>query len=203
MKVIAIGRNYAAHAKELNNPLPSSPVIFLKPDTAVLKDNKPFYIPDFSSDIHYELEVVLKVCKEGKHIAEKFASSYFDEVGLGIDFTARDIQNIHKEKGLPWELAKAFDNSAAISHFIPKDKIEDLNNLQFELKINGATRQNGNTKNILFSFEKIISFVSQYITLKKGDLIFTGTPEGVGQVHQGDKLEAWIGEEQFLNFDIK
>jgi acylpyruvate hydrolase len=203
MKVIAIGRNYAAHAKELNNPLPSSPVIFLKPDTAVLKDNKPFYIPDFSSDIHYELEVVLKVCKEGKHIAEKFASSYFDEVGLGIDFTARDIQNIHKEKGLPWELAKAFDNSAAISHFIPKDKIEDLNNLQFELKINGETRQNGNTKNILFSFEKIIAFVSQYITLKKGDLIFTGTPEGVGQVHQGDKLEAWIGDEQFLNFDIK
>jgi len=203
MKVIAIGRNYAAHAKELNNPLPSSPVIFLKPDTAVLKDNKPFYLPDFSSDIHYELEVVLKVCKEGKHIAEKFASNYFDEVGLGIDFTARDIQNIHKEKGLPWELAKSFDNSAAISHFIPKDKIADLNDLQFELKINGETRQNGNTRNILFSFEKIISFVSQYITLKKGDLIFTGTPEGVGQVHQGDKLEAWIGEEQFLNFDIK
>jgi len=203
MKIIAIGRNYAAHAKELNNPLPSSPVIFLKPDTAVLKDNKPFYIPDFSSDIHYELEVVLKVCKEGKHIAEKFASSYFDEVGLGIDFTARDIQSAHKEKGLPWELAKAFDNSAAISHFIPKDSITDLNNLQFELKINGETRQNGNTKNILFSFEKIIAFVSQYITLKKGDLIFTGTPEGVGPVHQGDKLQAWIGEEQFLNFDIK
>jgi len=203
MKIIAIGRNYAAHAKELNNPLPSSPVIFLKPDTAVLKDNKPFYIPDFSSDIHYELEVVLKVCKEGKHIAEKFASSYFDEVGLGIDFTARDIQSAHKEKGLPWELAKAFDNSAAISHFIPKDSITDLNNLQFELRINGETRQNGNTKNILFSFEKIIAFVSQYITLKKGDLIFTGTPEGVGPVHQGDKLQAWIGEEQFLNFDIK
>lgn len=203
MKVIAIGRNYAAHAKELNNPLPSSPVIFLKPDTAVLKDNKPFYIPDFSSDIHYELEVVLKVCKEGKHIAEKFAANYFDEVGLGIDFTARDIQNIHKEKGLPWELAKAFDNSAAISHFIPKSRIGDLNDLQFELKINGETRQNGNTKNILFSFEKIIAFVSRYITLKKGDLIFTGTPEGVGQVHQGDKLEAWIGQEQFLNFDIK
>jgi len=203
MKVIAIGRNYAAHAKELNNPLPTSPVIFLKPDTAVLKDNKPFYIPEFSSDIHYELEVVLKVCKEGKHIAEKFAANYFDEVGLGIDFTARDIQNIHKEKGLPWELAKAFDNSAAISHFIPKSNIPDLSDLQFELKINGETRQNGNTKNILFSFEKIIAFVSQYITLKKGDLIFTGTPEGVGQVHQGDKLEAWIGEEQFLNFDIK
>lgn len=203
MKVIAIGRNYAAHAKELNNPLPTSPVIFLKPDTAVLKDNKPFYIPEFSSDIHYELEVVLKVCKEGKHIAEKFAATYFDEIGLGIDFTARDIQNIHKEKGLPWELAKAFDNSAAISHFIPKTQIENLNDLQFELKINGESRQNGNTKNILFSFEKIISFVSQYITLKKGDLIFTGTPEGVGQVKQGDHLEAWIGDEKFLNFDIK
>jgi len=203
MKVIAIGRNYAAHAKELNNPLPTSPVIFLKPDTAILKENNPFYIPEFSSDIHYELEVVLKVCKAGKHIDEKFAASYFDEVGLGIDFTARDIQNIHKEKGLPWELAKAFDNSAAISHFIPKTQIADLTDLQFELKINGETRQNGNTKNILFSFEKIIAFVSQYITLKKGDLIFTGTPEGVGQVHVGDKLEAWIGEEQFLNFDIK
>ncbi|MCX2482630.1 fumarylacetoacetate hydrolase family protein [Pedobacter sp. MR2016-24] len=203
MKVIAIGRNYAAHAKELNNPLPSSPVIFLKPDTAVLKDNKPFYIPEFSSDIHYELEVVLKVCKEGKHIAEKFAGNYFDEIGLGIDFTARDIQTVHKEKGLPWELAKAFDNSAAISHFIPKDQIADLKDLQFELKINNETRQNGNTKNILFSFEKIIAFVSQYITLKKGDLIFTGTPEGVGQVHQGDKLEAWMAGEQFLNFDIK
>jgi len=203
MKIIAIGRNYAAHAKELNNPLPSSPVIFLKPDTAVLKDNKPFYIPEFSSNVHYELEVVLKVCKEGKHIAEKFASSYYDEIGLGIDFTARDIQDVQKAKGLPWELAKAFDHSAAISHFIHKDQIPDLYDLQFELKVNKETRQNGNTRNILFSFEKIITFVSQYITLKKGDLIFTGTPEGVGQVHQGDKLEAWIGDEQFLNFDIK
>jgi acylpyruvate hydrolase len=203
MKIIAIGRNYAAHAKELNNPLPSSPVIFLKPDTALLKDNKPFYIPDFSSDIHYELEVVLKVCKEGKHIQEKFASNYYEEVGLGIDFTARDIQSVHKEKGLPWELAKAFDNSAAVSNFVPKGTIKDLYDLQFELKINNETRQNGNTKNILFSFEKIISFVSQYITLKKGDLIFTGTPEGVGQVHAGDKLEAWLEGQQLLNFNIK
>jgi acylpyruvate hydrolase len=203
MKIIAIGRNYAAHAKELNNPLPSSPVIFLKPDTAVLKDNKPFYIPEFSSDIHYELEVVLKVCKEGKHIAEKFAANYYDEVGLGIDFTARDIQNVHKEKGLPWELAKAFDNSAAISHFIPKSHVGDINDLSFRLNINGEERQCGNTKNILFSFEQIIAFVSKYITLKKGDLIFTGTPEGVGRVNQDDRLEAWIGTEQFLNFEIK
>jgi acylpyruvate hydrolase len=203
MKIIAIGRNYAAHVKELNNPIPTSPVIFLKPDTAILKDNKPFYLPDFSSDIHYELEVVLKVCKEGKHISEKFASNYYEELGLGIDFTARDIQNIHKEKGLPWELAKAFDNSAAISSFVPKSAISNIYALDFELQINGQIRQSGNTRNILFSFEKIISFVSQYITLKKGDLIFTGTPEGVGQIHQGDKLEAWLSGQQLLNFDIK
>ena len=136
MKVIAIGRNYAAHAKELNNPLPAAPVIFLKPDTAVLKDNKPFYIPDFSSDIHYEVEIVLKVCKEGKHIAEKFAANYYDEIGLGIDFTARDIQSKHKEKGLPWELAKGFDSSAPVSIFLPKSDFEDMYNLNFELKIN-------------------------------------------------------------------
>ncbi|MCD0490280.1 fumarylacetoacetate hydrolase family protein [Pedobacter sp. MC2016-14] len=203
MKVIAIGRNYAAHAKELNNPLPDAPVIFLKPDTAVLKDNKPFYLPDFSADIHYELEVVLKVCKEGKHIAEKFAGNYFDEVGLGIDFTARDLQSKFKEKGLPWELAKAFDNSAAISKFVPKSQFEDISALPFSLKINDELKQDGNTNMMLFSFEQIISFVSKYITLKKGDLIFTGTPEGVGKVFAGDKLEAWIADEQFLNFEIK
>jgi len=203
MKIIAIGRNYAAHAQELNNPIPSSPVIFLKPDTALLKDNRPFYIPDFSSDIHYELEVVLKICKEGKHIQEKFASNYYDEVALGIDFTARDIQSVHKEKGLPWELAKAFDNSAAVSSFVPKSSVTNMYELPFELKINQETRQNGNTKNMLYSFEKIIAFVSQYITLKKGDMIFTGTPEGVGQVHPGDKLEAWLEGQQLLNFEIK
>jgi acylpyruvate hydrolase len=203
MKIIAIGRNYAAHAEELNNPIPTSPVIFLKPDTAVLKDNKPFYLPEFSSDIHYELEVVLKVCKEGKHIQEKFAANYYDEIGLGIDFTARDIQSRHKEKGLPWELAKAFDNSAPISVFVPKTKFEDMYQLNFELQINEQRRQIGNTKNLLFSFEKIIAFVSQYITLKKGDLIFTGTPEGVGQVKAGDHLEAWLEGEKMLDFQIK
>ena len=203
MKIIAIGRNYADHAKELNNPIPTTPVIFLKPDTALLKDNKPFYLPEFSSDIHFELELVLKVCKEGKHIAEKFASNYFDEIGLGIDFTARDIQNKHKEKGLPWELAKAFDNSAPVSSFLPKSDYNDLYQLQFELLLNGITRQKGNTKNLLFSFEKIISFVSQYITLKKGDLIFTGTPEGVGKINRGDRLQASLMEKQLLNFEIK
>ncbi|ALL08022.1 2-hydroxyhepta-2,4-diene-1,7-dioate isomerase [Pedobacter sp. PACM 27299] len=203
MKIIAIGRNYAAHAKELNNPIPGTPVIFLKPDTAALRENKPFYIPEFSSDIHYELEVVLKICREGKHIAEKFAGNYFEEVGLGIDFTARDIQTRHKEKGLPWELAKAFDHSAAVSAFVPKGQLSDLHQLPFELQINGEPRQKGNTKDMIFSFEYLISFISQYFTLKKGDLIFTGTPEGVGQVHEGDKLEAWMDGHQLLNFDIK
>lgn len=203
MKIIAIGRNYAAHAAELNNAIPTKPIIFLKPDTAVLKDNKPFYLPDFSNDVHYELEVVLKICKEGKHIAEKFASNYYEEIGLGIDFTARDIQAEHKEKGLPWELAKAFDNSAVISHFLPKSDYKDMYDLHFELKKNGESKQNGHTANLLFSFEKIIAFVSQYITLKKGDLIFTGTPEGVGKVNAGDRLEAWLEDKQLLNFEIK
>lgn len=203
MKIIAIGRNYAEHAKELNNPVPTSPVIFMKPDTALLKDNKPFYLPDFSDDVHYELEVVLKVCKEGKHIAEKFAANYYDEIGLGIDFTARDIQTKHKEKGLPWELAKGFDHSAPVSLFFPKSDFQDLYQLDFELKINEELRQKGNTKDLLFSFEKIISFVSQYITLKKGDLIFTGTPAGVGRVNKGDRLEAWLEGKQLLNFDVK
>lgn len=203
MKIIAIGRNYSAHAKELNNEVPTKPIIFLKPDTAILKDNKPFYLPDFSSDIHYELEVVLKICKEGKHIAEKFATNYYNEIGLGIDFTARDIQAEHKAKGLPWELAKAFDHSAVISNFLPKTDFANLNDLHFELQINKETRQKGHTANLLFSFNYIIAFVSQYITLKKGDLIFTGTPEGVGQVKQGDQLEAWLEGKQLINFGVK
>lgn len=203
MKIIAVGRNYAAHAKELNNPVPEKPVIFLKPDTAALKDNRPFYIPEFSSDIHYELEVVLKICKEGKHIAPKFAHNYYEEIGLGIDFTARDIQRAHKEKGLPWELAKAFDHSAAVSSFVPKSQFENLYDLNFQLNINGEERQNGNTHHMIFSFEYLITFVSQYITLKKGDLIFTGTPEGVGQVHPGDRLEGVLAGQQLLNFEIK
>ncbi|WP_293301626.1 fumarylacetoacetate hydrolase family protein [Pedobacter sp. UBA4863] len=203
MKIIAIGRNYAAHAAELNNAIPTKPIIFLKPDTAVLKDNKPFYLPDFSNDIHYELEVVLKICKEGKHIAEKFAANYYEEIGLGVDFTARDIQTAHKEKGLPWELAKAFDNSAVISNFLPKSDYQDMYNLRFELKKNSESKQQGHTANLLFSFEKIIAFVSQYITLKKGDLIFTGTPEGVGKVNAGDRLAAWLEDKQLLNFEIK
>lgn len=204
MKIIAIGRNYAEHAKELNNPVPTVPVIFMKPDTALLKDNKPFYLPDFSDDVHHEIELVLKVSKEGKHIEENYARDYFDEIGLGIDFTARDVQARHKEKGLPWELAKAFDYSAPIStKFIPKSDFEDLYNINFKLDINGQTKQIGNTKDLLFSFERIIAFVSKYITLKKGDLIFTGTPEGVGKVNAGDHLEGYIEDQKLLSFYVK
>jgi 2-keto-4-pentenoate hydratase/2-oxohepta-3-ene-1,7-dioic acid hydratase in catechol pathway len=203
MKIIAIGRNYAEHAKELNNPVPTVPVIFMKPDTALLRENKPFYHPDFSEDIHHEIEIVLKVCKEGKHINEKFASAYYDEIGLGVDFTARDIQQKHKEKGLPWELAKAFDGSAPVSVFVPKSKFGDLYNLSFRLDINGETRQQGNTRDLLFSFERIIAFVSRYITLKKGDLIFTGTPHGVGKVNIGDHLEAYLEGDKMLDFYVK
>ena len=203
MKIIAIGRNYAEHAKELNNAIPTVPVIFLKPDTTLLKDNKPFYHPEFSTDIHHEIELVLKVSKEGKHVAEKHASNYFEEIGLGVDFTARDIQQKHKEKGLPWELAKAFDNSAPIGKFLPKSRFSDLKNINFHLDVNNSTVQTGNTANLLFSFEYIIAFVSQYITLKKGDLIFTGTPQGVGKVNIGDHLAGYLEEEKLLDFYIR
>ena len=203
MKIIAIGRNYAEHAKELNNPVPGVPVIFMKPDTAPLKDNKPFYHPDFSEDIHHEIEIVIKICKEGKHISEKFADDYFDEIALGIDFTARDIQQKHKEKGLPWELAKAFDNSAPVSNFFPKSNFPDMQNINFKLDVNNAVRQLGNTSNMLFSFNYIISFVSKYFTLKKGDIIFTGTPQGVSKVNIGDRLEGYLENEKVLDFYIK
>jgi len=203
MKIVAIGRNYAEHAKELNNPVPGVPVIFMKPETALLKENKPFYHPDFSDDIHHEIEIVLKISKEGKHISEKFAQNYFEEIGLGVDFTARDIQSKHKEKGLPWELAKAFDNSAPVSKFLPKADFADLHDLNFRLDVNGANRQTGNTGSMLFSFEYIIAFVSKYITFKKGDLIFTGTPKGVAQVKPGDRLEGYIEEHKMLDFYVK
>ncbi len=203
MKIIAIGRNYAEHAKELNNPVPGVPVIFMKPDTAILKENKPFYHPDFSEDIHHEIEIVLKISKEGKHISEKFAENYFEEIALGVDFTARDIQSRHKEKGLPWELAKGFDNSAPVSGFLPKAQFPDLHNLNFKLDVNGQNRQTGNTSNMLFSFAYIISFVSKYITLKKGDLIFTGTPQGVAKVNVGDRLEGYLEDIKLLDFYVK
>lgn len=203
MKIICVGRNYAEHAKELKNEIPESPVIFLKPDTALLREGQDFYIPDFSTDVHHEVELVLKVCKEGKHIAEKFAHKYYEEIGLGIDFTARDIQSKHKSKGLPWELAKAFDQSAPIGQsFISKNDL-DLNNISFHLLKNSEKVQEGNTNQLLFSFDYIISFVSQYITLRKGDLIYTGTPQGVGPVAIGDKLEGFLNEQKMFTFHVK
>lgn len=203
MKVIAIGRNYIDHAKELNNPIPQEPVVFMKPDTALLKDNKDFYYPEFSNDIHYETEIVLRICKEGKHVSQKFANTYFDAIGLGIDFTARDIQQKHKEKGLPWELAKSFDGSAVISPLIPKEELGDLNNLDFSLLKNKETVQNGNTKDMIFSYDDLIVYISKFITLRKGDLIYTGTPAGVGPVVIGDTLVGFIGQKQMFSCVIK
>ncbi len=202
MKIIAIGRNYTAHIAELNNERPSSPVIFMKPDTAVLRNNAPFYYPDFSKDIHFEVEILLKINKEGKYIDEKFAHKYYDEIGIGIDFTARDLQSKCKEKGLPWEIAKGFNGSAPISQFLPKSNF-DLQNLDFSLNQNGQQKQKGNTSLMLYTFDQIIAYVSQFFTLKKGDIIFTGTPAGVGPIVVGDKLEAYIEEEKLLEVEIK
>jgi acylpyruvate hydrolase len=203
MKIICIGRNYAEHAKEMNAAVPTEPVFFLKPDTSLLKDNQPFYYPDFSKEIHHEIELVLKITKNGKNIDEAFAHKYYDEIGIGIDFTARDIQATCKEKGLPWEKAKAFDNAAPLGQFIDKKKITDLRNIHFQLLINGKTVQKGNTKDLLFSFDTIIASVSRFITLKTGDLIYTGTPEGVGPVKIGDRLEGYLAKEKLLDFEIK
>lgn len=203
MKIIAVGRNYIEHAKELNNPIPTEPVIFMKPDTAVIRNNKPFFIPDFSTDVHHEVEIVIRICKDGKNVEEKFAYKYYDEIGIGLDFTARDIQSKCKTKGLPWELAKGFDGSAPLGKFVPKSHFKDLKNINFRLDINGETRQKGNTRDLIFSFEYIIAFVSKYFTLRVGDLIFTGTPEGVGQVKKGDNLEAFIENEKMLECPVR
>jgi acylpyruvate hydrolase len=201
MKIICIGRNYAEHAKEMKAELPAEPLFFMKPDTALFKESD-FYIPDFTTNLEYEVELVLKISKAGKHIEEQFAHKYYDEVGLGIDFTARDIQEKCKQKGHPWEKAKAFDNSAPIGKFIKKDGL-NLKDIKFELKINGETRQSGNSKDMIFSFDKMISHVSKFVSLKVGDLIYTGTPEGVGPVKVGDKLDGFLNGESFLKLNIK
>ena len=202
MKIICIGRNYAEHAKELGNEIPENPVIFMKPDTAVLKKGSDFYIPEFSNDVHYELEVVLKISKGGKYILEENAHKHYEEIALGIDFTARDLQSHLKGKGLPWELAKGFDGSAVLSEFYPKNKF-NLTELQFSLLKNKEEVQKGNTNLMLFSPDKIIAFVSQYFTLRVGDLIFTGTPKGVGKVEENDFLEAYLEEEKVLDLRIQ
>lgn len=202
MKIIAIGRNYTAHIEELNNEKPSEPVIFMKPDTAVLRNNAPFYYPEFSKDVHFEVEILVKINREGKFIQEKFAQKYYDEIGIGIDFTARDVQSKLKEKGLPWDKAKGFNGAAPISDFVKKEDF-DLTNLNFSLTQNGEEKQQGNTKLMLYTIDEIIAYVSQYFTLKKGDIIFTGTPKGVGPVAIGDKLEAYIEGKKMLEVEIK
>lgn len=201
MKIICIGRNYAAHAQELGNEIPESPVIFMKPDTAVLKGND-FYIPEFSKDVHYELEVVLKISKGGKYIQEENAGKYYEEIGLGIDFTARDLQSELKSKGLPWELAKGFDGSAVLLGFFPKSNF-DMKNLNFSLLKNKEEVQNGNTSLMIFTPEQIIAFVSKYFTLRVGDLIFTGTPQGVGKVSENDELQAFLEDQKVFDLRIQ
>ena len=204
MRIFAIGRNYAEHINELNNERPDEPVIFTKPDTALLRNNAPFYLPDFSNDIHHEVELVLRICKEGKNIQEKFANKYYDAIGIGIDFTARDLQQKAKEKGLPWDIAKGFNGSAPISDkFIPVTSISDLKNINFSLTINGELKQQGNTSLMLFNFDFIISYLSKFFTLRTGDLIFTGTPKGVGAVKVGNVLSAYIEDEKLLEFEVK
>ena len=203
MKIICIGRNYLDHANELGNKIPTSPLFFLKPDTAIQPKGHPFFIPDFSNNIHFEVELVVKISKNGKNIDEKFAHKYYDEIGIGIDFTARDIQEDCKKKGLPWEKAKGFDGSAQISNeFINKKslKLEDIN---FSLNLNNSLMQKGNSKNMIFSFDQIITYISKYYTLRAGDLIYTGTPSGVGKVEIGDSLSCFINGREMLKVNIK
>ncbi len=203
MKIIAIGRNYTEHAKEMNSPIPSEPVVFMKPDTALLRNNSPFYHPDFSNEIHYEVELVVKIKKVGKHIQKKFAHRYYNEIGIGIDLTARDVQRELKQKSMPWEKSKAFDFSAPIGKFVDKNNYKNLNNINFSLEVNNKVVQKSNSKLMIFEIDEIISYVSKFYTLKIGDLIFTGTPKGVGKINIGDKLIAKIENETFLDFEIK
>lgn len=204
MKIICIGRNYSEHAKELGNEAPKEPLFFLKPDSAILPKRVPFYIPEFTQDLHYEVELLVKINKVGKHIEERFANTYYDKIGLGIDFTARDLQQDCKSKGLPWEKAKAFDGSAVFGkEFIDKSEFESVQDIEFSLNMNGEQVQLGNSKDMIFTIDKIISYVSQFFTLKIGDVIYTGTPAGVGSVKVGDKLEGFIGDRQLISLDIK
>ncbi|WP_128544212.1 fumarylacetoacetate hydrolase family protein [Larkinella soli] len=203
MKIIAVGRNYVEHIKELNNEQPDDPVIFTKPETAILRNNETFYYPDFSQDIHHEVEILIRFSRTGKNIEEKFAHKYYDEIGIGVDFTARDLQSKLKAKGLPWDLAKGFNGSAPVSAFLPKTEFPDLQNLSFRLDVNGETRQQGNTELMLFRIDYLIAFVSRYFLLHQGDILFTGTPKGVGPVQAGDRLTAFIEDRKMLEFDVK
>ena len=204
MRIFAVGRNYVEHIEELKNERPEEPVIFTKPDTAILRNNSPFYHPDFSKDIHHEVELVLRINREGKNIEEKFANGYIESIGVGIDFTARDLQQKAKEKGLPWDIAKGFNGSAPISDkFIPLKDFKALDNINFKLEVDGKLKQSGNTKLMLFPFSYIITYLSRFFTLRAGDLIFTGTPKGVSAVAVGNKLSAYIEDEKLLEFEVK
>ena len=203
MKIICIGRNYLPHIQELGHKVPTEPTFFLKPESAMVIRNRPFFLPDFSQQVEYEVELIYRINKVGKYIQEKYAHTYYDAIGLGIDFTARDLQKNCIENGNPWEIAKAFDGSAVMSQFIDKEEFDDLNNLDFHLDLNGKTVQSGNSSEMIFTIDKIISYVSQFMTLKMGDVIYTGTPKGVGKVAINDRLEGWIGERKLLNFRVK
>lgn len=203
MKIICIGRNYSEHIKEMKAETTGSPVFFMKPETALVENGKPFFYPDFSKDVHHEVEIVLKINRNGKNIEKQFAHKYFEEITVGIDFTARDLQAECKKKGLPWEMAKSFDCSAPVGKFIPKDDFVNLYTIPFHLNLNGTTVQKGNTRDLLYQFDTIIEYVSKFVTLKMGDLIFTGTPEGVGPVSVGDTLEGFIGIEKLLECNVK
>ena len=203
MKMVCIGRNYLAHVKELDNDLPTEPLFFMKPDTALLPEGEPFAYPDFSSQIHYETELVLRICRTGKNIDEKDAPYYYDAITVGIDFTARDLQNECKAKGHPWEIAKAFDYSAPIGEFKKISELKCAEDIVFGMKLNGVWAQQGHSRDMIFSFDRIVSHVSRFVTLNEGDIVFTGTPQGVGEVHVGDKLELFLEDEPMFKFEIK
>jgi acylpyruvate hydrolase len=203
MKIFCIGRNYAKHAAELGNQVPAEPMIFMKPATALVVNNKPFYYPEFSKDIQYECEIVLQICKNGRQVQPEFAHAYYDAVAVGIDFTARDLQDKCKQNKHPWEIAKAFDNSAPVSNFLPLEEAMKDGSIDFHLDINGKTVQHGNTKDLIFNFNTLICHISKYFKLQQGDYVFTGTPEGVGPVQIGDVLEGYIGEQKMFHFEIK
>lgn len=203
MKIICIGRNYADHIKELDSAKPTEPVIFLKPDTSILLKKQPFFIPEFSNDVHHEVELLVRINKIGKHIEQRFAHKYYDEIGLGIDFTARDLQTKLKQEGLPWEKAKAFDGAAVVGNFLKKEVFEDINNIEFSLKRNDKIAQKGNSKLMVWKIDALIEYVSKYFTLKIGDIIFTGTPSGVGRVEASDVLTGYIGETEMFSIKVK
>lgn len=203
MKIFAIGQNYIEHNKEMNSANPAEPIVFMKADTAALRDNKPFFLPDFSKEIHYETELIIKFNRIGRNISPRFAHRYYDEIGLGVDFTARDLQKRLKQEGKPWEISKAFDNSAVIGSFIPKEVIADIQNIDFHLDLNGNIVQQGNSKDMIFPVSELIAYISKFFTLKIGDILYTGTPVGVGKVSIGDRLQGYIFDKKMFDFQVK